>query len=161
MVKAFYKCGVLLDVCDVFNEKSEEIEAQKKYAKWKATYIHNCLKNGETPIPGPVHDGEEDDPTAPHDSGASSGNYVEFTANQPTPAAEIPQPIATREPEAPPTQLNSSQPATSSGFQPTPKMTSQAQKYCKYANSELDLKNYDSAVDYLTKALSLITKGTE
>lgn len=26
----------------------------RKYAKWKAAYIHNCLKNGETPQPGPI-----------------------------------------------------------------------------------------------------------
>lgn len=26
----------------------------RKYARWKATYIHNCLKNGETPQAGPV-----------------------------------------------------------------------------------------------------------
>lgn len=26
----------------------------RKYAKWKATYIHNCLKNGITPQSGPI-----------------------------------------------------------------------------------------------------------
>lgn len=26
----------------------------RKYAKWKAAYIHNCLKNGETPHAGPL-----------------------------------------------------------------------------------------------------------
>lgn len=26
----------------------------RKYAKWKSTYIHNCLKNGTTPIAGPI-----------------------------------------------------------------------------------------------------------
>lgn len=26
----------------------------RKYARWKATYIHNCLKNGETPQAGPL-----------------------------------------------------------------------------------------------------------
>ena len=28
--------------------------AHQKYSKWKAAYIHKCLKNGETPIPGPA-----------------------------------------------------------------------------------------------------------
>ena len=36
-------------------------EMHRKYAKWKAAYIHNCLKNGETPIAGPLATGEEDD----------------------------------------------------------------------------------------------------
>lgn len=31
----------------------------QKYAKWKAAYIHKCLKTGETPIPGPA--GGDDD----------------------------------------------------------------------------------------------------
>lgn len=26
----------------------------RKYARWKATYIHNCLKSGETPQAGPI-----------------------------------------------------------------------------------------------------------
>jgi len=36
-----------------------QIEKNRKYAKWKAAYIHNCLKNGETPISGPLPDDEE------------------------------------------------------------------------------------------------------
>lgn len=54
VVKVFYTAGLLFDVCDVFGEVSDEVTKQRKYAKWKATYIHNCLKNGETPIPGPM-----------------------------------------------------------------------------------------------------------
>jgi vacuolar protein sorting-associated protein VTA1 len=33
-----------------------QIEKNRKYAKWKAAYIHNCLKNGETPHAGPMED---------------------------------------------------------------------------------------------------------
>jgi len=42
-----------MDVLSVFGDVSEEIINTQKYAKWKATTIHNCLKNGETPTPGP------------------------------------------------------------------------------------------------------------
>ncbi|XP_064089564.1 vacuolar protein sorting-associated protein VTA1 homolog [Macrobrachium nipponense] len=59
VVKVFYTAGLIFDVCEVFGELTEEVAAQRKYAKWKATYIHNCLKNGETPIPGPM--GGEDE----------------------------------------------------------------------------------------------------
>jgi vacuolar protein sorting-associated protein VTA1 len=45
---------MLFDVMDTFGEPSENIAQNKKYAKWKASYIHNCLKSGETPIPGPM-----------------------------------------------------------------------------------------------------------
>lgn len=37
-----------------------QIEKFKKYAKYKAAYIHKCLKAGETPIPGPVNEEGED-----------------------------------------------------------------------------------------------------
>ena len=47
-----------------------QIIAQRKYAKWKAAYINNCLKNGETPIPGPVG-GTDDDIQTP--SGPATG----------------------------------------------------------------------------------------
>jgi len=59
VVKAFYTSGILFDVLSVFGELSPENTHYKKYAKLKAAYIHNCLKNGETPVPGPL-DGEEE-----------------------------------------------------------------------------------------------------
>lgn len=37
-----------------------QIEKNKKYAKWKAAYIHKCLRNGETPIAGPLPEGDEE-----------------------------------------------------------------------------------------------------
>ncbi|ROT79349.1 vacuolar protein sorting-associated protein VTA1 homolog [Penaeus vannamei] len=59
VVKVFYSAGLLCDVCEVFGELTEEVASQRKYAKWKATYIHNCLKNGEKPIPGPMGGDDE------------------------------------------------------------------------------------------------------
>ncbi len=44
-----------MDVLTTFGELNEDIVKNKKYAKWKAAYIHNCLKNGETPVSGPVY----------------------------------------------------------------------------------------------------------
>ncbi|KAM8832596.1 vacuolar protein sorting-associated protein VTA1 homolog isoform 2-T2 [Spinachia spinachia] len=63
MIKSFYSASLLLDVLSVFGELSEENIQHRKYARWKATYIHNCLKNGETPQAGPIgmEDGEEDE----------------------------------------------------------------------------------------------------
>jgi len=61
-VKSFYTAGMLFDVLTIFGELSEELVQNRKYAKWKAAYIHNCLKNGETPVPGPLEEeGEGDD----------------------------------------------------------------------------------------------------
>lgn len=52
VVKAFYSAGMVYDVLLTFGELSEEAAQNRKYAKYKAAYIHNCLKSGETPIPG-------------------------------------------------------------------------------------------------------------
>uniref|UniRef100_A0A1A9X2W6 Vta1/callose synthase N-terminal domain-containing protein n=1 Tax=Glossina brevipalpis TaxID=37001 RepID=A0A1A9X2W6_9MUSC len=62
VVKAFYSSGVIYDILQTLGELSEEALGNRKYAKWKAAYIHNCLKNGETPIPGPIREegGEEE-----------------------------------------------------------------------------------------------------
>ncbi|PKU37184.1 vacuolar protein sorting-associated protein hypothetical protein [Limosa lapponica baueri] len=54
MIKSFYTASLLIDVLTVFGELSEENAQHRKYARWKAAYIHNCLKNGETPQPGPI-----------------------------------------------------------------------------------------------------------
>lgn len=43
-----------MDVLTCFGELSEDIFEKRKYAKWKAAYIHNCLKKCERPIPGPM-----------------------------------------------------------------------------------------------------------
>ncbi|CAL8237135.1 unnamed protein product, partial [Boreogadus saida] len=60
MIKSFYTSSLLFDVLSVFGELSEENIQQRKYARWKATYIHTCLKEGETPVAGPLAmEGEE------------------------------------------------------------------------------------------------------
>lgn len=51
---------MLMDVLTVFGELSEDIVKNRKYAKWKAAYIHNCLKNGEVPVPGPQSNNDEE-----------------------------------------------------------------------------------------------------
>merc|ERR1712202_59227 len=53
--------GILFDVLLTFGSLTPEVAHYRKYAKMKAAYIHNCLKNGETPIAGPLADDEEDD----------------------------------------------------------------------------------------------------
>ncbi|KAL9701098.1 hypothetical protein quinque_004539 [Culex quinquefasciatus] len=61
VVKAFYTAGMIYDVLQTFGELTEEVTQNRKYAKWKASYIHNCLKNGETPVPGPMQSAEDEE----------------------------------------------------------------------------------------------------
>ncbi|CAD5234444.1 unnamed protein product [Bursaphelenchus xylophilus] len=88
VVKAFYTAGYLFDVLAEFGELDEAIVNNRKYAKWKSTYIHNCLKNGETPVPGPP----------PRDEGEELANEfanIEFKPQPPPrtspPASGVPQ----------------------------------------------------------------------
>ncbi|XP_046752899.1 vacuolar protein sorting-associated protein VTA1 homolog isoform X3 [Diprion similis] len=71
VIKAFYSAGVIYDVLTTFGELSEEAAQNRKYAKWKAAYIHNCLKNGETPVAGPMKGEDEQNEDA--DADAASG----------------------------------------------------------------------------------------
>ncbi|KAH9381423.1 hypothetical protein HPB48_008997 [Haemaphysalis longicornis] len=49
----------------------EKVANHRKYARWKAAYIHRCLKNGEAPVPGPL---KGDDEGFEEDAGAVGGN---------------------------------------------------------------------------------------
>lgn len=60
-IKAFYTAGILMDILQQFGELSEDVLNKRKYAKWKAAYIHNCLKVGDKPMPGPPTDSNADD----------------------------------------------------------------------------------------------------
>ena len=51
---------------------SYQISEKQKYAKWKAAYIHRCLKDGETPIAGPVG-GMEDELGVPQTGEGGDG----------------------------------------------------------------------------------------
>lgn len=71
MIKSFYTASLLYDVLGVFGELQDENVQHRKYARWKATYIHNCLKNGETPQSGPI--GMEDEEGYDDEEGAEGG----------------------------------------------------------------------------------------
>ncbi|XP_073825600.1 vesicle trafficking 1 isoform X2 [Musca autumnalis] len=80
VVKAFYSAGVLYDVLQTYGELTEEAIHNRKYAKWKAAYIHNCLKNGEVPISGPMKEEDEE-----NDESTTENNENNAGSNQITP----------------------------------------------------------------------------
>lgn len=96
-----------------FGELSEEATDKRKYAKYKAAYIHTCLRSGETPVPGPpTEDGESDDnnfggPTNPADDDATTPSNEPSTSepNDPSPPPGDHSPIEFR-PHPNPTEIN-------------------------------------------------------
>ncbi|XP_037082173.1 vacuolar protein sorting-associated protein VTA1 homolog [Pollicipes pollicipes] len=166
VVKAFYTAGVIYDVCETFGELSVEVQEQRKYAKWKAAYIHSCLKKGETPQPGPVGGDDEEDlagdvsmpvPQQPHQPGPgpSGPNVMGF---QPPPPAASPAPAAASSYQPPaPAPAASSGSSVSLNFDQIAK----AQKYSKLAYSALNYEDVPTAVVNLQKALHLLQTGVD
>lgn len=79
---------MVYDVLLTFGELSDEAQKNSKYAKWKAAYIHNCLKNGETPIPGPMQDELEDDGAEVPTGGAGAVPPPAVLPFNPSPAVQ-------------------------------------------------------------------------
>lgn len=166
-----------------FGELSEEALHNRKYAKWKAAYIHNCLKNGEVPIPGPMQDPSEDETVQESNEAAGSINdspqendetetnqsdkpTIEDILNNPS---KLPSPPVDEEkpggfePFVPPAQPHPvyTIPEPVANLQITPDQMIKAQKYCKYAGSALNYDDVKTAIENLQKALTLLTTGVD
>lgn len=113
VVKAFYTAGILYDVMLSFGELTDEVEQNRKYAKWKAAYIHKCLKEGQTPVPGPMPSGDDDE----EEEGAAGGapGPSSPAQSQPPPPSgppmgftgfDLPPPPASGAPTGPPVDIN-------------------------------------------------------
>merc|ERR1719233_226554 len=112
VVKSFYSAGVLFDVMQSFGELTPEVAHFRKYAKMKAAYIHNCLKNGETPIAGPLTGEDDEEPEASGGGGEDQSQDQGFAGGF-VPAAQPPPPAAAPVSAArpPPQEVGGFQPA--------------------------------------------------
>ncbi|XP_014204426.1 vacuolar protein sorting-associated protein VTA1 homolog isoform X2 [Copidosoma floridanum] len=189
VIQSFYTAGLLYDILSVFGELSEEVVQNRKYAKWKAAYIHNCLKNGETPIPGPMKEDDDDsNENVDNDSGSMS------KSTQPTLPTHPMMPMQPTLPSTPPTNMgafgfpsvpephtynpaptptnpgvgniapfNSNTPTLTAGggFELTVEQTEKAQKYIKWAGSALNYDDVPTTITNLQKALQLLTTGKD
>nr|XP_033321881.1 vacuolar protein sorting-associated protein VTA1 homolog isoform X1 [Megalopta genalis] len=174
-IQSFFTAGLLYDILTVFGELSEEAAQNRKYAKWKATYIHNCLKNGETPVPGPIEDNTEgiasaevedglDDQATPGERETSldldkTGNVVgndtfdTTTKNLPKKGSMGEGGSEIRDDYHPTTETE--------GIGLTLDQMNKAQKLIKWAGSALNYDDVPTAVLNLRKALNLLTTGQE
>jgi len=118
VVKAFYTSAMIYDIITTFGELSEEAVHNRKYAKWKAAYIHNCLKNGETPHAGPLPvEGEEENASGVEQQpGTTDFGWNANPAQQPNPYQQ-PTPYQPPDPsyQPPPAQNFRSDPPASGG----------------------------------------------
>ncbi|XP_053146014.1 vacuolar protein sorting-associated protein VTA1 homolog isoform X2 [Hemicordylus capensis] len=129
MIKSFYTASLLIDVLTVFGELTDENVQHRKYARWKATYIHNCLKNGETPLSGPIgmegefcDDQNEEDgsPALPNQESQPSSSTYESSNVPASSYTGIHIPPGAHAPANTPAEVPHNTSVTSSTLQPTP-----------------------------------------
>ncbi|XP_055373439.1 vacuolar protein sorting-associated protein VTA1 homolog [Condylostylus longicornis] len=188
VVKAFYTSSIIYDILQTFGELSEEAIHNRKYAKWKAAYIHTCLKNGETPIPGPMQeDNESPDQNTENSDNSAIGFSVPPSIDEPVtpdptsfenppPSAEevlndptkLPNPPKEEEknpggfiPYIPPEQPQSNYVPPPANVELTMEQMQKAQKYCKHAGSALSFDDVPAAIEILRKTLHLLTTGED
>lgn len=178
VVKAFYTAGHLIDILTLFGELDENLLTTRKYAKWKATYIHNCLKNGETPKPGPASGQDDnalktldvevpqnitatavdDNSTQPRICPHDSSKLPDTTEKLAIPPCVFPEqrndeassiPLADRSQRC--TTWSGDEALTLDDFM-------EAQKYAKYAVSALSYEDAKTAIESMTKALEILKK---
>lgn len=182
IVQNFFTAGLLYDVLTVFGELSEEATQNRKYAKWKAAYIHNCLKNGETPVPGPMKDIDDmepeknteeprnefvDDPPAVQPKRDSITNLDDTTSDSkvnPYSRINIPSEPSggnsNNKPSLRPENINTVI-RTEGGAALSMEQMNKAQKFIKWAGSALNYDDVQTAVSNLQKALHLLTTGED
>lgn len=174
IVKLFFTAGLLMDVLSVFGDVSEEITNTQKYAKWKATYIHNCMKNGETPTPGPPNTesgqigfnfpNQGEDIQQPTDNFVpvtpTKHTYEDYPASNPNEYQQIPNMSTISPTEIQPT-VSGRPILLRDGIQLSPAQITKAQKYCKFAASALTYDDVSESIANLQKALKLLTTGED
>ena len=172
-----------MDILEQFGEQTEDVIEKKKYAKWKAAYIHNCLKSGDTPTAGGPDEHlknviditkEGDEEPSQNDLVISPRSYRDFPNSQgynlptgPAPASSPVTPVVppepkpfTPQPEPMTPSISTPNPAAGPG-NPGPEEIQKAQKYCKYATSALNYDDVKTAIENLNKALNLLQLGKE
>jgi len=158
VVKCFYSAGILFDVMQTFGPLTPENAHYRKYAKMKAAYIHNCLKNGETPIAGPLA-GEDDDDEGEAPQEEHQEDIPSLPVNPPSAPPSAPAAFPAPSPAVAMSNMAISNPGSSASL--SYDKVARAQKLCKYAISALDYQDTNTAVENLTKALHLVKTGQE
>lgn len=180
MIKAFFTSSHIFTTLKQFGELSDEVESKMKYAKWKAVEIDRCLKGGVPPTPGPPAAGVSDDPLELQFGGVGPpqiGFSVEPSANEqdpsivqppgpkpvPKPRQNIPQPTPQEGADSLPIPSGKVAGSFQNPVVPSlgPAEIAKAQKLCKFASSALDYEDVQGAIEYLGKAMNLLTTGRE
>ncbi|KAI4480035.1 hypothetical protein M0804_010396 [Polistes exclamans] len=176
IIQSFYTAGLLYDVLMVFGELTDEAAQNRKYAKWKATYLHNCIKNGETPVPGPLQDEDGEDNLnefSNKDNSNSSNNLPDNEDNTSNLDASSPTNVNIFNPTPAISENEGNEKSKSNipdfkstikvdgGIDLSTEQITKAQKYIKWAGSALNYDDVPTSVLNLQKAVHLLTTGQD
>lgn len=163
VIQSFYTAKILYDVLTLFGELSVEAAQNRKYAQWKATYINNCFVNGETPVPGPMKEvDDENELKALNDDDGEPESNVNPESPKDNTSQGIPS-IPVNPPSMRTQSFESEDDTykTESGTKLSVEQIGKAQKFIKWASSSLDYDDVATSVMNLRKALHLLTTGQE
>lgn len=167
VVQSFYTAQALYNVLTLFGELSVEAAQNRKYAQWRATYIHNCLINGETPVPGPMKEENEENEENEALNEDNKDSDLNINPEAESPKDNTPQSMPSIPANLPSTGTksfdseDSNAYKTESGANLSVEQISKAQKFIKWASSALDYDDIPTSVMNLRKALHLLTTGQE
>ncbi|XP_012521513.1 vacuolar protein sorting-associated protein VTA1 homolog [Monomorium pharaonis] len=165
VLQSFYTAQILYDVLTLFGELSVEATQNRKYAQWKAAYIHNCQINGETPVPGPMKE-QDDESNTVNTSSIDNDGEPKSNVEPESPKDNI-FPSVPSIPASPPAAKTQSFESeddmykTESGTNLSVEQIGKAQKFIKWASSALDYDDIATSVMNLRNALHLLTTGQE
>ena len=147
---SFLAASVFMQMLKQFKSQvdDDEIDEKVRYAKWKATDIVKCLREGRKPQPGPLNASSSD-----QDQELSSVPFS--TSDTPSPPKETLKTALTPPANAPLKQSPQTL-QTSLATQVDPLKLDQAQKYSRYAISALQYEDVKAAIDNLEKALAIL-----
>ncbi|XP_071576510.1 uncharacterized protein [Temnothorax nylanderi] len=155
---------ILYDVLTLFGELSVEVAQNRKYAQWKAAYLNNCFTNGETLVPGPMKEADDDSTSinASNDNDDEPESSVNLGSPKDNTLLDIPS-VPANLPTTRTQWFESEDDGykTESGAKLTVEQISKVQKMIKWASSTLDYDDVATSVMNLRKALHLLTTGQE
>jgi len=171
IVKLYFSSALIFDALKVFKQYDNAHHDKSKFAKWRSTYIHSCLKKGEMPSP-PEPNVNDDDQELLNELNNMNTNFTQPAASPSRPPPQVqptypaaPQPGYNPAPQAAytpaPVQYQPEPVAasTSSGGQVSAMKMLEAQKCCKTASSCIDYQDREGAISELEKALRILKTG--
>jgi len=190
IVKCYFSAALLFESLNVFENYDNSQVDKARFAKWRSTYIHQCLSKGEQPSPPEKDDGDDEleselEKELAELDGLNGNLGGDLSVQRPTQQNLSPQLPSVRAPQRPvepkpqnfnppqqnfnqpqqhfnPPQQNFSQPQQSSYPKLDKTQIERFKKLLKFSTSALETySDSPGAMEQLEKAMNLLRTGQE